>query len=103
MAGCLPSNCDCSICDLEPDAGASIVANMKIFLALVLLVLMGLVVFSLVKGIVAFLKTTKIDLETGEGSTATDMQLAQNKAMFARIKYQALAIVVVAIILAVSR
>lgn len=76
---------------------------MKIFLALVLLVLMGLVVFSLVKGIVAFLKTTKIDLETGEGSTATDMQLAQNKAMFARIKYQALAIVVVAILLAVSR
>ena len=76
---------------------------MKIFFALVLLVLMGLVVFSLVKGIVAFLKTTKIDLETGEGSTATDMQLAQNKAMFARIKYQALAIVVVAILLAVSR
>ena len=49
------------------------------------------------------LKTTKIDLETGEGETVTDMQLAQNKAMFARIKYQALAIVVVAIILAVSR
>jgi hypothetical protein len=31
------------------------------------------------------------------------MQLAQNKAMFARIKYQALAIVVVAIIMAASR
>jgi len=59
---------------------------------------MGLVAFSLVKGIVAFLKTTKIDLETGESSTATDMQLAQNKAMFARIKYQALAIVVVFVI-----
>ena len=68
-----------------------------------LLILMGLTAFSLIKGIVAFLKTTKIDLETGEGSTATDMQLAQNKAMFARIKYQALAIVVVAIILAASR
>lgn len=68
-----------------------------------LLILMGLTAFSLVKGIVAFLQTTKIDLETGEGSTATDMQLAQNKAMFARIKYQGLAIVVVAILLAVSR
>ena len=68
-----------------------------------LLILMGLTAFSLIKGIVAFLKTTKIDLETGEGSTATDMQLAQNKAMFARIKYQALAIVVVAIIMAASR
>lgn len=71
---------------------------MKIFFVLVLLVLLGLVAFSLVKGIVAFLKTTKIDLETGEGSTATDMQLAQNKAMFARVKYQAMAIVVVMIL-----
>ena len=69
----------------------------------VLLVLMGLVAYSLIRGIVAFLKTTKIDLETGEGTTATDMQLLQNKAMFARIKYQFLAIVVVAILLAVSR
>lgn len=76
---------------------------MTYFLVAVLLVLMGLTAFSLIKGIVAFLKTTKIDLETGEGETATDMQLAQNRAMFARIKYQALAIVVVAIILAVSR
>lgn len=76
---------------------------MVYFLVPVLLILMGLVAFSLIRGIVAFLKTTKIDLETGEGETATDMQLAQNKAMFARIKYQALAIVVVAIILAISR
>jgi hypothetical protein len=68
-----------------------------------LVILMGLTAFSLVKGIIAFLQTTKIDLETGEGSTATDMQLAQNKAMFARIKYQGLAIAVVAILLAVSR
>jgi hypothetical protein len=76
---------------------------MNYVLVPVLLVLMGLVAFSLIRGIIAFLKTTRIDLETGEGETATDMQLAQNKAMFARIKYQALAIVVVAIILAVSR
>jgi hypothetical protein len=76
---------------------------MNYFLVAVLLVLMGLTLFSLVRGVIAFLKTTKIDLETGEGTTATDMQLAQNKAMFARIKYQALAIVVVAILLAVSR
>jgi hypothetical protein len=69
----------------------------------VLLVLMGLVAYSLIRGIVAFLRTTRIDLESGEGTTATEMQLLQNKAMFARIKYQALAIVVVAILLAVSR
>ncbi|MEE4154490.1 MAG: hypothetical protein V2I27_10060 [Erythrobacter sp.] len=76
---------------------------MTYFLAAVLAVLCILVVVSLVRGIVAFLQTTKIDLESGEGETATDMQMAQNKAMFARIKYQALAIVVVAIILAVAR
>lgn len=71
---------------------------MKIFFVIVLLALMGLVAFSLVKGIIAFLRTTKIDLETGEGTTATDMQLAQNKAMFARVKYQAMAIVVIMIL-----
>ena len=76
---------------------------MNYLLVPVLLVLMGLVAFSLIRGIIAFLKTTKIDLETGKSETATDMQLLQNKAMFARIKYQALAIVVVAIILAASR
>ena len=44
-----------------------------------------------------------IDLETGESRDASEMQLKQNKAMFARIKYQALAIVVVAIMLGISR
>jgi Hypoxia induced protein conserved region len=73
------------------------------FLILVLLVLMALVVFSLVRGIVAFLKTTKIDLETGEGETVPEMQLMQNRAMFARIKYQALAVAVVAILLAIAQ
>lgn len=76
---------------------------MNYILIPILIVLMALVLFSLVRGIVAFLKTTKIDLETGEGETVTEMQLMQNKAMFARIKYQALAIGVVAIILMVSQ
>ncbi|MCR2834226.1 hypothetical protein [Parerythrobacter lacustris] len=71
-------------------------------LIIVLVGLMAMVLYSLIKGIVAFLKTTKIDLETGEGETVTEMQLLQNKAMFARIKYQALAIVVVAILLAMG-
>ncbi|TRD11533.1 hypothetical protein FGU71_06455 [Erythrobacter insulae] len=76
---------------------------MNYFLIAVLVVLCIMVIVSLVRGVVAFLQTTKIDLETGEGETATDMQLLQNKAMFARIKYQALAIAVVAIMLAVAR
>lgn len=76
---------------------------MNYILIPVLVILCVLVVVSLIRGVVAFLKTTKIDLETGEGETATDMQLAQNKAMFARIKYQALAIVVVAIIFVLAQ
>lgn len=71
---------------------------MTYFLIAVLAILCILVVISLVRGIIAFLKTTKIDLESGEGETVTEMQMMQNKAMFARIKYQALAVAVVAVI-----
>jgi len=71
---------------------------MNWFLIIVLVILCALVVFSLVRGVIAFLKTTKIDLETGEGETVTEMQAMQNKAMFSRIKYQAMAIGVVALI-----
>ena len=76
---------------------------MSTFLILLLVLLMGLTLFSLIRGVVAFLKTTKIDLETGQGETATDMQLLQNKMMFNRIKYPALAVVVVVILLAATR
>lgn len=71
---------------------------MNYILIPVLIILCILVVASLVRGVVAFLKTTKIDLETGKGETVTEMQMLQNKAMFARIKYQAAAIAVVAVI-----
>lgn len=76
---------------------------MTYLLVIVLVVLMGLTLFSLIRGIVAFLQTTKVDLENNTGETVTEMQLKQNQAMFARIKYQALAIVVVVIILAISQ
>lgn len=77
---------------------------MNTFLVIVLVVLMALVVISLVRGIVAFMKSTKMDLERGDDQVgASDMQLMQNKMMFARIKYQALAVLVVAILLAASR
>ena len=75
---------------------------MTTLLTILLVIMMVLVVASLIRGIVAFLKSTKIDLESGEQVDATEMQLAQNKAMFARIKYQALAIVVVAVMLAIA-
>lgn len=76
---------------------------MTTLLIIVLVGLMAMVVISLVRGIVAFLQTTKVDLESGEGENVQEMQLMQNRAMFARIKYQALAVAVVAIILMISQ
>ena len=73
---------------------------MQTFLIIVLVILCVLVVVSLVRGVVAFLKSTKIDLETGQGENSTEMQLLQNKMMFNRIKYQGLAVLVVAVLLA---
>jgi len=77
---------------------------MNWFLALVIIGLAIMVVISLVRGIVAFLQTTKLDLNNQQDMVrASEMQARQNKMMFARIKYQALAIVVVAILLAVNK
>ena len=72
---------------------------------LLVLVIIGLaimVVVSLVRGIIAFLRTSKDDLAT-PGGGATPMQLLQNKMMFARIKYQAAAILVVALLMLFNR
>ena len=76
---------------------------MKYILIPLLIVLVIMVVVSLVRGIIAFLNSTRDDLERDPAAGATEMQLRQNKMMFARIKYQALAIVVVGILLAISR
>jgi len=76
---------------------------MNYILIPVIAVLMIMVVVSLVRGIVAFLKSTKMDLERDPSMGASEMQLLQNKMMFARIKYQAMAVVVVAVLLAASR
>jgi hypothetical protein len=75
---------------------------MNTLLVIVIAGLAIMVVVSLVRGIVAFMQSTKLDLES-DGDRVTEMQLRQNKMMFARIKYQALAIVVVAILLMINR
>ena len=75
---------------------------MNTLLVIVIVVLAIMVVVSLVRGIVAFLQSTKLDLESG-GDRVKEMQLRQNQMMFARIKYQALAIVVVAVLLMMNR
>ena len=75
---------------------------MNTFLVIVLIIAVVWVVVSLVRGIIAFLQSTKLDLEA-DGDRAREMQLKQNKMMFARIKYQALAIAVVAILMMINR
>lgn len=75
---------------------------MNYILIPIIVLLMIMVVVSLVRGIAAFIQSTKLDLERDEGTGATEMQLKQNKMMFARIKYQAAAIVVVALLIAMS-
>lgn len=76
---------------------------MNYILIPIIVVLVIMVVVSLIRGIIAFMQSTKADLERDPALGATDAQLMQNKMMFARIKYQALAVVVVAVLLAVGR
>ncbi|RIV86706.1 hypothetical protein [Aurantiacibacter zhengii] len=74
---------------------------MNTFLIILLAIFAIMAVVSLVRGIVAFLQTTKVDLESG-GENSKELMERQNAAMFSRIKYQALAIVVVAVLLMVN-
>jgi Hypoxia induced protein conserved region len=72
---------------------------MTALLAIVLAGLMIMVVVSLVRGIAAFLQSTRADLERGDSDGPSAMQLKQNKMMMQRILFQGAAIVVVALVL----
>lgn len=76
---------------------------MKYVLIPLIVALMIMVVVSLVRGIAAFLASTRDDLEQNRGPGPSALQLKQNRMMFARIKFQLAAIVVVAILAALSR
>ena len=66
----------------------------------VLVVLMGLTVYSLFRGLNAFRQGLDANLDP-EG--VRELQMKQNKMMFSRVKYQALAIIVVGILVALNR
>ncbi len=72
---------------------------MNWFLILAIGALMALTLITLIRGIAAFMASTKTELERPEGSGPSEMQLKQNKLMFRRIFYQAAAILVVALLL----
>jgi hypothetical protein len=64
-----------------------------------LIILMGMTFYSLLRGLNAFRQTIDGNLDP-EG--ALQLQLKQNKMMWARIKYQGAAVAVVMILLAVA-
>lgn len=76
---------------------------MNTFLILVIIALIAMTVVTLVRGIAAFLQSTREDLERPESSDPSAMQLKQNKLMFRRIMFQAAAIGVVALLLSMSQ
>jgi hypothetical protein len=69
----------------------------------ILVGLLAMVVISLFRGLNAFRQSLDDDKDQAAGSGPSQLQLVQNKMMWARIKYQALAVVVVGVLLAMSR
>ena len=71
---------------------------MTTVLVILLVLAMIFVVVSLVRGVIAFLQSYHAEIESG-GERQREMQLKQNRMMMNRIKFQFLAIVIVAILL----
>lgn len=76
---------------------------MTYFLVFVIVVLMALTAITLIRGIVAFMQSTREDLERPDSAGPSAMQLKQNKLMFRRIMFQAAAIAAVAVLLKASQ
>ena len=73
---------------------------MNWILVTLLVVAMIFVVVSLVRGVVAFLQSYRAEIDGEAGAQhQKEMQLKQNRMMMNRIKFQALAIGIVAILL----
>lgn len=67
-------------------------------IVILLVAAMGATVFMLVRGVVAFLKTTEAELNSKEAGPSAS-SLKQNKAMFGRIIFQGVAVLLVALLL----
>ncbi len=76
---------------------------MKIVLIIVLVGFVIMAAYSLIRGIAAFLQSTKEDLDRAPQGGPSPMQLRQNKMMINRVMFQAGAVIVVAILLALAR
>ncbi len=69
---------------------------MSYILILLIVLMAGAVVFALVRGLIAFVNMEPDDVDA-DGITASHKK--QNEMMFARVKYQAIAVVSVALLL----
>jgi hypothetical protein len=75
---------------------------MQTLLAIILVIAVIATAVALVRGLIAFLKTTEADLNApGDGPTPS--QLKQNKMMTQRVLFQGAAIMIVILLLAMSR
>ncbi len=75
---------------------------MQVFLTICLILAVIATVVMLVRGIIAFLKTTEADLK-GDGTGPSESSLRQNKMMMGRIGFQAIAVVIVILMIALAR
>lgn len=73
------------------------------FFIIVIAALMAMTVYSLIRGIVAFMQSTQRDLAEPESAGPSEMQLLQSKMMFRRILYQGAAIAVVVVMMMASQ
>ena len=73
------------------------------FFIIVIAALMGLTLYSLVRGIVAVMQSTQQDLNRPDSAGPSEMQLLQSKMMFRRILFQGAAILVAMLMLKASQ
>ncbi|APL94789.1 hypothetical protein Sj15T_34210 [Sphingobium sp. TA15] len=71
---------------------------MNTLLVIALILAMGATLFALIRGIVAFLQMTKEQLNSPEGGPSPS-SLKQNRMMMNRILFQAVAVIIVALLL----
>lgn len=72
-------------------------------LLIILIVLAALAALvSLIRGIISFLQTTEAELKSGADGPSVSSQ-KQNKMMFARVSFQAIAIILCVMLLALNR
>lgn len=85
---------------LSNRARRAYIGDMSTFLMILIVLAAIAALVSLIRGIVIFLKTTEADLK-GVGPSTSGLQ--QNKMMWRRIQFQALAVVLVVFFLLLTR